>query len=791
MSSMKRWNRVAAILAGRWQIPLLLAALVAAGAALYRAKPARREVPFDALLADVLALAEARAYHDAANAAANLLEMEPPLPKADRAILHDTLAEIIFRQELLRILPNRKNAQLLLEHHEAALACGYPASSATVLRAAQAYEWLGDTQQALNAYRLVLQRDTTADARRTARQGLVRLLDGQTQGAHERREHIQALLDEEDAPPNHLWWALQHAIREALDQQDLAWGREVLTGYGSRLKRSDLHGYHDYLWAWLYTAAGQTERAAPLLDRVDQWLITHARTDARMDEAGFLPAMSRWLRGNLHLAEGRPQAALEYFDEVLSLQSHGHLLVATTIGQARALDALARHEAARQKVRNTLARLEGNPTMSRVGCPRLRHVVRELLKRRHDAGDYENTLAYVELALELTRADERELRLDLLEELGRESAEAAEVAGEPEKQRAFSLAAAQTYERAADLVQFDEPRQAAMLWSSAAQFDRAGHTAEARRLLRRFVERRSTDPRMPQALLRLGQARAADGELEGALECYAQLIEDYSPLEEALRARLLTATCLMAGGPEHYSRAEAILRDLLEDEHVAPQAQVFRDALFELCDLLYQRRAFAPAISHMEDFLAFYPQDPERYRIRFMLADAYRRSAYALWDDEAAGPVAARQRVSRQRFQRAAEIFAAFPADLAAAPGDRDEIDDAYERLALFYRGDCLFELNEPATLAEALAVYHQAAARYQGEPAALTAQVQIANVYVRQGKLTEAARAIERARWLLGGIPDQAFTECGDGMDRPSWDRFLSTVGSSHLFGEVFAGTQ
>ena len=105
----------------------------------------------------------------------------------------------------------------------------------------------------------------------------------------------------------------------------------------------------------------------------------------------------------------------------------------------------------------------------------------------------------------------------------------------------------------------------------------------------------------------------------------------------------------------------------------------------------------------------------------------------------------------------------------------------------MLYWGDCLYELNEPPTLGEALAVYRETAARYQGDPTALTAQVQIANIHLRQGRLTEAARAIERAHWLLGSIPDKAFVAYGGYMDRLGWDEYLRAVRTSTLFREVF----
>ena len=304
---MKRWESVAAILAGRWQIPLAICAIIVGGIALYRMKPPGRSVPFEALLADVLALAEHGAHHDAADAAANLLEQDPPLPRAQRARLHHVLADIIYHQEMIRGIPNRINAQLLLEHHEAAIVCGRRPDARVVLRAARAHEWLGEAGPAINAYRSVLSRQPKADTRRSALQGLVRLLDGRPAAGEERSGYIQALLDEEGVAPGYLWWALQHGVREALDRNDAEQARELLTHHGQRFRRSDLKGYHDYLWAWVHTHEGQTELAGPLLDRVEHWLAEHSRADAGLDRAGFLPAMCCWLRGQLELAEGRPQ----------------------------------------------------------------------------------------------------------------------------------------------------------------------------------------------------------------------------------------------------------------------------------------------------------------------------------------------------------------------------------------------------------------------------------------------------------------------------------------------------
>jgi tetratricopeptide (TPR) repeat protein len=208
-----------------------------------------------------------------------------------------------------------------------------------------------------------------------------------------------------------------------------------------------------------------------------------------------------------------------------------------------------------------------------------------------------------------------------------------------------------------------------------------------------------------------------------------------------------------------------------------------------LCELLYHQGRYGEAISRLEDFLNLYPQDPERVRSRFMLADAYRRSANALRREPPAGTSAKAAEVeARERLRTAADLFDALLREADNAEVKEHEALEVYTRLALFYRGDCLFDLNEPDTLQAALATYRNAAARYAGRPAALTAHVQIANIHLRQGDVVEAARAIEKARWLLRSIPDEAFVRAAAG-DRKDWEEYLSVVSSSSLFREVFAG--
>ena len=786
MSTPSFARQAIALCSGRWQIPVALAALVAATATLYQLMPRGGVENLGSLLAEVAALEEGGAPATAADALANLLELDPPLPAAQRADLHDRLADLIYRIERRRGTPNVRNVRLLLEHHDAASKLSYPPSSRRSLRVGQASEWIGNSARAISAYRAVLEQEPLPEQRREAMQGLVRLLRDQPESLPERERMLEGLLADEGVSAGYLWWAMQQVLQSALDENDTIRARLVLAKHGHRLKSSDLKGYWDYLWAWVMVHEGRPEEAEPLVQWINDWLGERSVSGRELDNFGHLPAMNRWLLGRIHLAEHRPQAALTAFEEALVLNPHADLFVAATAGKAQALAKLERHAAAQELYHEAVVELGARPSERKHGVERLRQSLLTLYAGLNEAQEYGTALDYLVLAAELTPAEWREEQLAMLEKLGQACQDAVGTTDDPERQRQYLTWAGQYLDQAAELCREDESRYAGLLWSSAQLFDEAGQIADVRRMLLSFLAGRISDPRLPRVFLQVGRTFEADGQLTEALLWYGRLLEQFPKLEEASRARLYRARCLLVLGQE--AEAEQLLGDLLEDDNIAPQAMVFHDGLLELCDLLYQRGRYAKAIGRLEDFAALYPDDPERYRSRFMLADAYRRSAYALRDNPPDGvDQAAAQATSRARFRQAAELFAALLTDLGEE-SERDESLELYDRLSLFYRGDALFELNEPDLLAEALEIYRQAAARYEREPPALTAQVQIANIHLRMGRLSEAARAVERARWLLRSIPDEAFAAHPDGTDRAHWERYLTAISSSELFQSVFA---
>jgi tetratricopeptide (TPR) repeat protein len=74
----------------------------------------------------------------------------------------------------------------------------------------------------------------------------------------------------------------------------------------------------------------------------------------------------------------------------------------------------------------------------------------------------------------------------------------------------------------------------------------------------------------------------------------------------------------------------------------------------------------------------------------------------------------------------------------------------------------------------EAINLYDAAAFRYQDDPSALAAYMQIVNAYCAMGKVQEAKTATERAKWLLTRIPPDAFDRGTFAMPKEYWQQWL-----------------
>jgi tetratricopeptide (TPR) repeat protein len=107
-------------------------------------------------------------------------------------------------------------------------------------------------------------------------------------------------------------------------------------------------------------------------------------------------------------------------------------------------------------------------------------------------------------------------------------------------------------------------------------------------------------------------------------------------------------------------------------------------------------------------------------------------------------------------------------------------VDQLYFKLSHFYRADCLYDLGE---YDEAVKLYDLAAFRYQEDPSALAAYVQIVNAYCALGKVQEARSANERAKLMLSRIPAEAFKDGTFQMPKEYYGQWLKWTSESGLW--------
>jgi tetratricopeptide (TPR) repeat protein len=101
-------------------------------------------------------------------------------------------------------------------------------------------------------------------------------------------------------------------------------------------------------------------------------------------------------------------------------------------------------------------------------------------------------------------------------------------------------------------------------------------------------------------------------------------------------------------------------------------------------------------------------------------------------------------------------------------------------KLSHFYRADCLYDLGEYKA---AIKLYDAAALKYQEDPSALAAYVQIVNSFCALGKIDEAKTANERAKWLLRKMPPDAFRDNAFSMPKAYWEQWLKWTNNAGLW--------
>ena len=774
-----------------WQIPLLLASLGLFGYACYLFIDPKPGLTIDQKIK------VARNYltqerPDAAIEQLNKLLNTEKLDKAHNGQIHLMLAEgisVAENQKDKKVRIPRKHEQII-EQTQLALASDIPPNHEIHRRLAESYEALRDVPNALKHYRAAMLLDPTHSIRMQRK-----IIDLQL--SHEDAEGAATALAEyisrKDLTDSERAWALCESAHLKIDHGSYADSRGLLADAAKLSAEPVDQGQINFWLGYCAWKLGDSDEAERFL-RVarDQMHTRHP-----------LDGDACYILGKMAQDKQDWKVANSFYDIVAVDHPESRMAPLARLGRGICRIATAQDEAGLTDLHNLtnwLNQTEG----AKLGKAKFQPETVAGLKQ---ATDLLTARANYTGALELL-AYEQSLQPELppmffarlgnvYEKRGEQVTKAIATAKPVEQVRLQQQArdlnanagdAYVAYSRALTLA--DDKGYGEGLWHGIDLYDRAGDLRRAVSALKLFVTERPTDPLAPDALLRLGRAYQALGGYDEAIAAFQQNLFRHPTALAASKSAVPLAQAYIAKGPDYYGRAEKTLTDVLGNPLITPEAAEFRQALFDLAQLFYRTNRFEEAISKLEELTQRYPQDEKMGQLLFLMADSYRKSATLLGeplkitqapDATAAAAVDTTEVVSavRSRLTKARTLYDRV-IDTYRVAEPKDEVGKLYQKLSHFYRADCAYDLRN---YTEAIRLYDTAAFRYQDDPSALSAYVQIVNSYCALGRFDEARTANERAKVLLKKMPTDAFADGSFAMPKEYWQEWLKWTGDSGIW--------
>lgn len=347
------------------------------------------------------------------------------------------------------------------------------------------------------------------------------------------------------------------------------------------------------------------------------------------------------------------------------------------------------------------------------------------------------------------------------------------------------------------------------LWRSASSFFEGQDYERAVEMLelhRKHSDRRSN----PRALLALGEAYLALNNLDAALVPLNECVQFNPRHPDSYRARLLAAQ--VHGERGELDAARTWLEQNLEQGELQTSSVEWRDSMFALGELLHRQATLREAESRTQIVNSTRPEDravgleslessyalfetaidtlhklqqaEERYGngphstyAHYLAADAHRQSAR--WPERRLATASLETLRDELAAQKTQHLEAAAPAyaQLIARLNQKEEQEELSEfektilRNCYFARAHVLYDMER---YSEAVEAYSTASNRYQSEPEALEALVQIARCYRQLNRPEDARGTLKQARIVLGRMPPDADFIRTTRQDRQEWERAL-----------------
>jgi tetratricopeptide (TPR) repeat protein len=776
-------RRSHARLAQLWQFPLLLLSLALFAVAAYLFIDPRPGMTIDQKVGVARTFLTNQRW-DAALSQLNSLLASERLDAEHQAKIHMMLAESLeMGQKQLKVnVP--VNHRRIVEQSMLAAGRGYKLESNDYRRMAESYEALGETPKALENYRKAMALDSNK-ALALQRKVITLQIDEEDPAAAE--NSLDTYLADTRLTDAERAWALGYKAQLLIDQNRFIDARILLDNALKLVSDIVAQGELNYRLGYCALKLNDPAEAERYL-RVarDQLQVKHP-----------LDAEACYYLGKINQDRNDPATANSFYQIVLT--SHPDAKIAPLARLGRGICRLLQKEedAGLTDLHDLVNEVQEKASRAKFKQPviaGLREASQILASRESYQGAievlaYEQTLApeppagfFERLGAVLERrADQLEKSLAIVA-----PAERIKRSAQMQKMRIQAGDAYVAYSQKLTLT--DDQGYGSAMWHGIDLYDRASAVQYVISALELFVTERPDDRLTPDALLRLGGAYQAAGSFDKAIAAYQKNQFRYPNSLAASKSAVPLAQAFIAKGPDYFGQAEKVLVNVLENNrNLEPDAEEFKQALFDLAQLFYRTGRFEESVRRLEEFTARYPTDARMGQLYFLQADSYRKSAglvdakLASATADASGNAAAidlaeAEKAKHDRLVKAGELFRQ-TIDHYRTTAPKETLDKLYQKLAHFYRADCLYDLGE---YSEAIELYDAAALKYDDDPSALAAYVQIVNAYCAMGKMDEARAANERAKWLLARIPAEAFSQDSFSMPKTYWEQRLKWASSA-----------
>lgn len=793
-----------------WQLPALLLGMGMLSLGVYLSLPSETVHDFDG------ALDSARTYLASENVEAAQETINQILPVANEATASQRARLERYRgdlqyQSLRDLVPvvidteaRQQTLRRIVAHYRESEQLGLPMDNTTLLRLAMTYGDLGRETDALATV------DRMADATAAQRLGVLRhlierrLKDPQLRRESEMvdlldryRDQVRQETDVRSRRADEIWVTATEA-ELLLETGDADSAVDFLLRHYQRLFAAG--GDKDLAPIIVKLARGYQSKDPPEFEDAERY---YRFAQQRLKPTDPLNAEILMRLGQIAMVENSPealQAARATFDTVIrefpSEPSYADALIGMGDVEAR----LGHYPESLASLGEAVEWLRRNARPDDRRRQDLTDVVRTHVDYLADTDDFDRVLEFLMILLPMF-GDEipAPILLDLavtheqIADQQRAFAETldpyedAEEGPTPEAVRLANQKAARHYADAAAnylaharrVTILDNEAHGKSLWQAGVCFDNAQLWDEAVSVYAEFVETRQEDANRHRAMARLGRSLMAAGQYQAAIDQFLILADLYPNGFQTLDVLVPLARAYVQLGDN--DAALRTLKSVLDDHAtIRPESDQYREALIELGALYYRMgeedpRRFVEAIEYLEEAVERYGDRLEAARLRYLLADAYRKSVTALESEDGPMTQSARNAAFIERNRRLSEAQALYQMVITDLESRVDQVLSPSERLylrnAYFYQADCAFNRRDYEI---AIKLYEEAAGAWENHPASLVALVQIFNAHCELGQYQQARSANEAARWRLEQMPDDAFDDPTLPMSREHWEDWL-----------------